>query len=147
MADTIYDEYKKALAGAPTHSAVDFDTDTIKVALLTSSYSINASSHVDFADVVGSESSGSAYTTGGVTLGSKTITTTSNITKMDGDDATWSTSTIADAQYGVVYKFDTSNAISPLICVFDFGSAKSTTNADFTIQWGANGILRFKTGT
>ena len=56
-------------------SAVDYLSDTIKVALCTSSYSYNLDTHEFFNDVT-NEITGTGYTSGGATLGSKTITYT-----------------------------------------------------------------------
>jgi hypothetical protein len=56
-------------------SAVDFLSDTIKVALCTSSYSYNLDTHEFFNDVT-NEITGTGYTSGGATLASKTITYT-----------------------------------------------------------------------
>ena len=53
---------------------VDFDTDTIKVALLSSSYTPDQDAHDYFNDVSTYEVSGTGYTTGGNTLASKTAT-------------------------------------------------------------------------
>lgn len=50
-------------------------SDTIKVALLTSSYTPNYDTH-DFFDDITNEVTGTGYTAGGATLGSKTVTTT-----------------------------------------------------------------------
>jgi len=144
MADWINDEYKKALAGAPTHSAIDLDTDTIHVALLDSSYSINAATHVDFADVVAFEISPSGYTAGGVEITSKSISTASNIVSLSADDALFS-GDLSDVGYAQVYKVGTSNGDSPLIFGLDFGGAKNGTT--LTIQWNGVGVLRFRTGT
>jgi hypothetical protein len=54
---------------------IDFDTDTIKVALTTSTYTPNFDTHDYFNDVT-NEVVGTGYTAGGATLASKTITTT-----------------------------------------------------------------------
>lgn len=56
-------------------SAVDFLSDTIKAALTTSAYTPNRDTHEFFSDIT-NEISGTGYTAGGATLGSKTITYT-----------------------------------------------------------------------
>jgi hypothetical protein len=55
--------------------AVDFLSDTIKCALTTVTYAENLDTHETFADIT-NEVTGTGYTAGGVTLGSKTITYT-----------------------------------------------------------------------
>lgn len=80
MAVTAYQfgkAYANLLGGesAGESSAVDYLSDTIKVALTTSSYAYNLDTHEFFSDVT-NEITGAGYTAGGVTLGSKTITYT-----------------------------------------------------------------------
>ena len=123
---------------------VDWDTDTIKVALLTSSYTPNQDTHDYYDDVVANEVSGTGYTTGGNTLASKTITYdgSNNVIILDAADTTWSSSTIT-ARYAVVYDDSgASNAAKALIGYVDFGSDQSSTNGNFTITWDSTGIVR-----
>lgn len=54
---------------------IDIDTDTIKCALTTSSYTPNLDTHDRFDDVT-NEVTGTGYTAGGATLGSVTVTGT-----------------------------------------------------------------------
>ncbi len=51
---------------------IDWDTDVIKVALVTSSYTPAQDTHDYWDDVSANEASGTGYTAGGATLGSKT---------------------------------------------------------------------------
>lgn len=123
---------------------IDWDTDTIKVALLSSSYTPNQDTHDYYDDVVGSQVSGTGYTAGGITLASKTSTYdgTNNVLVLDAADVTWSSSTIT-ARYAVVYNDSgASNATKPLIGFVDFGSDQSSTNGNFTITWDSTGIVR-----
>jgi hypothetical protein len=122
---------------------VDFDSDTIKVALLTSSYTPNQDTHDYFDDVVANEVTGTGYTSGGNTLGSKTVTYdgTNNVIILDAADTTWASSTIT-ARYAVVYDATGTNSTSALIGYVDFGSDQSSTNGNFTITWDSTGIVR-----
>lgn len=123
---------------------VDWDSDTIKVALLTSSYTPNQDTHDYFDDVSSYEVTGTGYTAGGQTLGSKTITYDSgtNVLTLDAADVTWSSSTIT-ARYAVVYDDSGASAASKaLIGYVDFSSDQSSTNGNFTITWDATGIVR-----
>jgi hypothetical protein len=121
---------------------VDWDTDTIKVALTTSSYTPNQDTHDYFNDVT-NEVSGTGYTAGGNTLASKTITydDANNVIVLDAADTTWASSTIT-ARYAVVYASTGTASTSPLIGYVDFGSDQSSTNGNFTITWDATGIVR-----
>lgn len=122
---------------------VDFDTDTIKVALLTSSYTPDQDAHDYFNDVSSFEVSGTGYTSGGNTLGSKTATydSATNVIVLDAADTTWSSSTIT-ARYAVIYDSTGTSSTSALIGYVDFGSDQSSTNGNFTITWDATGIVR-----
>ena len=122
---------------------VDFDSDTIKVALLTSSYTPDQDAHDYFNDVSANEVSGTGYTAGGATLGSKTATYDSgtNVIVLDAADTTWSSSTIT-ARYAVIYDSTGTSSTSALIGYVDFGSDQSSTNGNFTITWDATGIVR-----
>jgi hypothetical protein len=121
---------------------VDWDTDTIKVALTTSSYTPNQDTHDYFNDVT-NEVSGTGYTAGGNTLASKTITydDANNVIVLDAADTTWGSSTIT-ARYAVVYASTGTASTSPLIGYVDFGSDQSSTNGNFTITWDSTGIVR-----
>jgi hypothetical protein len=120
---------------------IDFDSDAIKVALCTSSYTPNQDTH-DYFDDVTNEVTGTGYTAGGATLANPSITYTgaTNVLKLDGDDTVWSSSTIT-ARYAVVYDSSPGTAATnPLIAYVDFGADVSSTGAAFTITWDAAGI-------
>lgn len=121
---------------------VDFDTDTIKVALLSSSYTPNQDTHDYFDDVSTYEVSGTGYTAGGATLASKTVGYTSgtNVTKFDAADVSWTSSTIT-ARYAVVYVATGTASTSALIGYVDFGSDQSSSSGTFSIVWDAAGIF------
>lgn len=137
MADVIYNSFKKKIMDG----SIDLDTDTIKVALVTSSYTPNQDLH-DFFDDVTNEVSGTGYSAGGASLANKAVTqdNTNNKGVFDADDVTWSTSTIT-ARGAVLYKSTGTPSTSALICYIDFGSDKSSAGGNFTIQWNASGIL------
>ena len=122
---------------------VDYDTDTIKVALLTSSYTPDQDAHDYLNDVSSYEVSGTGYTAGGNTLASKTVTydSANNVIVLDAADTTWASSTIT-ARYAVVYDSTGTASTSALIGYVDFGSDQSSTNGNFTITWDSTGIVR-----
>ena len=139
MASKLYGNFLlKAL-----NKEVDFDTDTIKVALLTSAYTPNQDTHDYFNDVSANEVTGTGYTAGGITLASKTATydAGTNVIVLDAADVTWSSSTIT-ARYAVVYDSTGTASTSALIGYVDFGSDQSSTNGNFTITWDSTGIVR-----
>ena len=121
---------------------VDWDTDTIKVALVTSSYTPAQDTHDYWDDVSANEASGTGYSAGGATLASKTVgyTAGTNVTKFDAADVSWTTSTIT-ARYAVVYVATGNAATSALIAYVDFGSDQSSSAGTFSIVWDAAGIF------
>ncbi len=137
MADTIYNSFKRDIM----NGGIDLDTDTIKVALVTSSYTVDQDAHDNFDDIT-NEVAGTGYTAGGATLASVTVTVdnTDNEGVFDAADVTWSTSTIT-ARGAVVYKSTGVASTSKLICFLDFSTDKTSTAGDFVIQWGAEGIV------
>lgn len=137
MADTIYNSFKRDIM----NGGIDLDTDTIKVALVTSTYTVDQDAHDNFDDIT-NEVSGTGYTAGGATLASVTVTVdnTDNEGVFDAADVTWSTSTIT-ARGAVVYKSTGVASTSKLICFLDFSTDKTSTAGDFVIQWGAEGIV------
>lgn len=119
---------------------IDFNSDTIKVALCTSTYT-PAQTH-DFFDDITNEVSGTGYTAGGATASSPTLTYTTGtkVLKLDANDVSWTTSTIT-ARYAIVYDSTPGTAATnPLICYIDFGADVSTTAGTFSIVFDSAGI-------
>jgi hypothetical protein len=137
MADVIYNSFKQKIMDG----SIDLNTDTIKVALVTSSYTPSQDNHEDFADVT-NEVSGTGYTAGGQTLTNLTVSkdNTNNKSIFDADDVLWTNSTIT-ARGAVVYKDSGTPSTSWLIIYLDFTTDKSSSASDFEIQWGTEGIL------
>lgn len=134
----IYDNYKKIVQTA----GVNLTTDTIKVALLTSSYTPNLATDTYWGDINANESSGTGYTARGQNLTSPTVTVDGSGRGVFGAaNTSWASSTIANARYAAIYKDTGTNSTSALIAVIDFGSAQSTNGDTFTIQWNASGIF------
>jgi hypothetical protein len=126
---------------------IDWDTDTVKVALCTSTYTPAQDTHDYFNDIT-NEVTGTGYTAGGATLASKTVTYTAgtNTTTFDAADVSWTSSTIT-ARYAIIY-VDTAGASStdPLIGYVDFGENVSSSSGTFSITWDAAGIFTVAVG-
>jgi len=127
--------FKTELLGG-TH---DLDTDTIKIALFTSSATLDASTT---AYSTSNEVSGTGYTAGGNTLSGATISLSGSTAIVDFTDTTWSSATIT-ARGALIYN---SSKADRAIAVLDFSSDKSSTNGDFTVVFPAadasNAIIR-----
>jgi hypothetical protein len=112
---------------------VDFDTDSFKLMLVTSTYTPDKDAHQDRADVT-NEVSGTGYTSGGAAV-SVTVTQDNANDRVDIDFAsvTFSSSTITAAG-AVIYKSTGNAATDTVICYLDFGGDVSSTAGDFTVN-------------
>lgn len=135
---TFYNSYKKLLLD----KSIDHVNDTIKVALVTSSYTPNYDSHDFFDDVTNEVSASGTYSAGGITLSSKTTTqdNTDNEGVFDAADISATSSTIT-ARGAVVYKSTGVASTSPLICYIDFGENKISSGGTWGVTWNSEGII------
>ena len=137
MASLIYNSFLEDLA----RGAIDMDTDTFRVMLVTSAYTENKDTHLKRSDVT-NEVSGTGYSAGGTTCA---ITVTKD-TVNDRLDITlgavsWPTSTIT-ARKAVFYKSRGGAASADeLVAVNDFVSDVTSTGATFSL---AASTLRFQ---
>jgi hypothetical protein len=120
----------------------DWDTDTIKVALTTSTYAVDQDTHDFFADIT-NEVSSTNYTAGGKAITTPTLSynTAANEIRLDCDDPSWTTVTFT-ARYAIVYKDTGVAATSPLIAYVDFGADQTVSAGIFTIVLDATGMLK-----
>ena len=130
--------FKKALLDGE----MDFSADTTqvyKIALFTSDATLDASTTTY---TTTNEVTGTNYVAGGNTLTIATNPTTSGTTAfLDFADTTWSSATIT-ARGALIYTENGNAAVA----VLDFGSDKTSTAGDFTIQFptadASNAIIR-----
>ncbi len=119
----------------------DLDTDSIKLALYSSSASLSDGTTVY---TTSNEVVGTGYSAGGVVLTGIDVTTDSSVAVVSITDAVISASTIT-ARGALIYNASQANKA---IAVFDFGADKSSTAGDFTIQFpaaaAATAIIRIK---
>ena len=117
----------------------DIDTDTIKIALFTSAASLDAATTTYGTT---NEVVGTGYTAGGNTLTGATISSSGTTAIVDFDNTTWAASTIT-ARGAMIYN---ASKADRAIAILDFGSDKTSTDGDFTIQFpvadASNAILR-----
>ena len=107
----------------------DLDTDTIYIALFTSSATLSAATT---AYSTTNEVSGTGYSAGGNALTGAVISADGTTAIVDFDNTTWASSTIT-ARGALIYNSSKANRA---IAVLDFGSDK--TSANFTIAMPAN---------
>ena len=117
----------------------DLDTDTIKIALYTSSATLDATTT---AYTTSGEISGTGYTAGGVTLTGATIGTSGTTAYVDFDDPEWTSASFTTAG-ALIYNDTTAGDNS--IAVLSFGGDFTVTAGTFRIVFpapGAAAIIR-----
>jgi hypothetical protein len=117
----------------------DMDTDTIKIALYTSSATLDATTTAYSAT---NEVSGTGYTAGGVTLTGATIDISGTTAYVDYDDPEWTTASFT-ARGALIYNDTTAGDNS--IAVLDFGGDFTVSSGTFRIVFpapGASAIIR-----
>ena len=123
-------------------AVIDWNTDTIKVALVTNTYVPAPTTH-DFFDDITNEVSGTNYTAGGATLGSMTAVESAGTLTVDGADVTWtqSASGFTTARFAIIYKSTGTASTSPLFGYIDFGADKGNVAGSLILSWNAAGIF------
>jgi hypothetical protein len=118
----------------------DLDSDTIKIALYTSSASLGAGTTAYTTS--GEVASGSGYTTGGETLTNPVIGTSGTTAYVDFDNPEWTSASFTTA--GALIYNDTT-AGNNAIAVLNFGGDFTVTSGTFRIVFpspGAAGLIR-----
>lgn len=129
ITNTVYTSYKDDLH----KGTIDVTNDTLKVMLVTSSYTFSAAH--DFVDDITNEITGTGYTAGGATVTSPTVSSGT----FDAADTEWSSATFTAAG-AVVYKDTGTPGTSPLMLFVDFDGDQSPSSQTFRINWSASGI-------
>lgn len=102
-------------------------TDTMKIALYTSSATLDATTTIY---TTSGEVVGTGYTAGGNTLAGASIGSSGTTSWITFSDSAWTTATIT-ARGALIYDSSKSNAA---IAVLDFGADKTSTAGTFTVQ-------------
>lgn len=133
---------QELLEGA--HNFKNSGGDTFKLAMYTNSASFNAATT---AYTTSNEVSGSGYSAGGGTLTRVDPSTSGTTALTDFGDLTFSTATVT-ARGALIYNTTTGSGsgTTDTVVVLDFGSDKTSTAGDFTIQFptadASNAIIR-----
>jgi hypothetical protein len=108
--------------------------DTFKIALYTSSATLDASTTVYSATNETTNTAGTAYVAGGNTLASATTTSSGTTAYVDFADSSWTTASFT-ARGALIYNSTQSNKS---VVVLDFGSDKTASAGTFTIVFPTN---------
>ena len=133
---------QELLAGA--HNFKNSGGDTFKLAMYTNSASFNAATT---AYTTSNEVTGTGYSAGGLALTRVDPSTSGTTALTDFADLTFSTATVT-ARGALIYNTTTGSGsgTTDTVVVLDFGSDKTSTAGDFTIQFptadASNAIIR-----
>lgn len=149
--NTVYNLFKAAIMGAPTSGTttpqINLLTDTIKIMLLTSAYTV-APEHDFISDISANELTVSGYTggfngAGRKALASRTVVLndTSDAGVFDAaDPSAWTLAAGETIGGAAIVKELTNDAASPLICYLAFTNTP-TNGGTVTVSFNAAGIL------
>lgn len=117
--------------------------DTLKVILLNG-HTPDIDIHTQYSDISANEyGSGSGYTVGGLALSGQDVTqdNTNDLGKFDANDPTWpSLGPLSPNTPSHLALYDDSHINDLLIAIWELG-VTATNGGDYTIEWGANGII------
>jgi hypothetical protein len=121
----------------------DFDSsggDTFKMAMFTSSASLDATTTDYSTSNEITNSSGTAYTAGGKALTNQGVTLSSTTAYTDFADVSW-TSASFTANGAMIYNTTTDggSGTTDAVCVIAFGGDKTVSSGTFTVQFPAAG--------
>lgn len=132
MADAFYVEFRNSILGAPTHSAIDLNTDNTRVGLRDEgTTALNLTTQVDLADIVTAivaESSNLASPTVGVVAAGV----------FDHADVTFTAVSGASVESLDYFKETGTDSTSPLICNIDSATGLPVTPNGGNITWTPN---------
>ncbi len=131
--------YLKGMAELDAGGNIDYSTDSIKVALVTSAYTPDAELHQSYADIIG-EVSGVGYSTGGKLLQGRQKTG-SNPTYYYGNKLIWTAMSAINVRYALVYKDSGAPESSWLLACADLGEDHDLVNQDLVLNWEANQVF------
>jgi len=111
----------------------DLDSDTIKIALFTSSASLGAATTAYASSGINEVANGNGYTTGGVTLASASVVENSTSGCFSATNPEWTSATFT-ARGAMIYN-DTESDLA--IAILDFGGDFSVAGGTFKIIFPA----------
>lgn len=135
-----YGQFKMSLL----NGEINVVSHTLKATLHTSSYTPNKDTHRYQSSLTNELSTGSGYTSGGLSLSGKSLTydSSTDTAWLDCDDLLWDPSTLT-ARYCVIADVNSgSAATNPLIGWIDFEANKSSDNGPFKVVVAATGLVR-----
>ena len=146
MASFIYDEGRKSIGGAPTHSAIDLNDDTLGVYFVDEGTDTpTQATDVDCADRTGNNPTFANAPNLGSGGSRVTIDT---VMKFDAADLAFTAGSVLTGATSVesidMWKDSGTDTTSPFLANFDdyTGLPLTPSGGDVTIVWAATGIIR-----
>lgn len=134
----VYGQFLNSLAT----KTVNLSSDSLKVMLVTSSYTPNQATDAFASTPQAFEITGTGYTTGGAALTSVVLSDATDVFTLSAANTTWTTATFT-ARYAVIYDAQSgSYATDPVIGYVDFGANQSPAGVNFQIQWNSGQVLQ-----
>lgn len=123
-----------ALGEFIARGAVDFDTDSFKLMLVTASYT-PSQAHDYRDDVTANEVSGTGYSAGGKAI-TCTVSRVNGVTSATFADVVWDAPTDGfTARYGIIYKSRGGlSSADELVATLDFGAGVAANGTTFTVD-------------
>lgn len=139
----LYDKFRQ---NSFNGGAVDIDAATLKMAVVTSAYTLDQNLDDFFNDVSAAEVTGTGYTAGGNATANGTVGLSgAGLVTVDADDpAAWTQNAggFANGRRCIWYDDTGTPTTSPLVGFSnDFGSDQGNVDGDFTITLNANGAF------
>lgn len=136
MASTIYPSFLAQLMAGEANLV----GSVVKAMLVTSAYRFDPAHR--FRSEIQGETKGDGYSPGGKVVDKKIVSFDPDLrnASFDAGDVEWPEATITAR--GLILYVDRGEASkSPLICYFDFGTDRSSSNDRFRVRWHESGIL------
>lgn len=122
---------------------VDWDSDDIRLALVSAAYTPNLDTHDYWDDVVANEATGTGWAAGGQALTGKTITPDTASNKQAFSAANLSVAGVSVTwRYGVIYdRTPVTDGTRPLLVLIDWGQTFQLSGSTFKLSWSSTGII------
>jgi hypothetical protein len=117
----------------------NIESETVKVALMDTTFAFDSVNHDEWADVSVSEIAGGfGYTTGGQTVTNLSVSVTAGVVTVSADNATWTATGGAIADTGSAIVYSDTHAYKRIIMCIDFGVDYGTPDGkQFQINFSA----------
>ena len=140
-----FDNFLNNTMDGTANGQVDFDTDPVKIALVTNGNIPDTTITGDdfFDDLEATEVTGTGYTAGGETPGTPTVNEAAGVVTYDAIDVSWAQNGggFTDARHAILYHDTGTPTTSALVATMDMGVDKSNVNGALTLEFAGTGIF------